>query len=152
DESRPEADLAPVELFVPTDDLEALRQNPIRAGLPILFPFPNRVRGGGYTFEGTSYKMAHLLAKGWDSAGHAIHGLVAERAWTVDQASAASQCAALRASLQLDKTPEIVEQYPFPCRIIVTYRLSEGVLEMTTEVINTGTRNLPMGFGIHPWF
>jgi aldose 1-epimerase len=143
----------PVEVFVPTEDLNALRQNPIHAGLPILFPFPNRVREGDYRFEGRSYRMAHLLAKGWDrSAGHAIHGLVAERSWTVEEAVADEKGAALHARLQLDAIPEIFEQYPFPCRIAVTYRLCEGVLEMTTEVTNTGTGRLPMGFGIHPWF
>jgi aldose 1-epimerase len=144
---------APVDLFVPPDNLEDLRRSPFHAGQPILFPFPNRVRDGRYTFEGKTYTMPDLLAKGWDKgAGHAIHGLVGDKAWTLEAAHADDHCAQVRCFLQMDAISENFAQYPFPCRIIVTYRLREGILEMQTEVINTGTQTLPMGFGIHPWF
>jgi len=52
----------------------------------------------------------------------------------------------------LDAIPDIFHQYPFPCRLEVAYRLCEGVLNMEIAVHNTGDMNMPMGFGIHPWF
>ncbi|HLV79883.1 MAG TPA: aldose 1-epimerase [Chthonomonadaceae bacterium] len=147
------AALEPVDVFVPPDPIEGLRDVPFTGGLPILFPFPNRVRAGTYTFEGQTYHMDKLLAHGWDrGAGQAIHGLVADKAWTVEETLGDDTCAALRCSLQLDAFPDIREQYPFPCRLTVIYRLCEGSLEMHTEVVNTGGGNMPMGFGIHPWF
>jgi aldose 1-epimerase len=147
-------DCASVDLFVPPEDMEELRRNsPFHSGQPILFPFPNRVRAGTFTFEGRDYKMEGLLAKGWDrGAGQAIHGLVADKAWTVETAEGSEEGAVVRAYLQLDAFPDIFEQYPFPCRLTITYRLREGVLEMRTEVHNQGQGALPMGFGIHPWF
>lgn len=148
-----EATIEPVDVFVPPDPIEGLREVPFTGGLPILFPFPNRVRAGTYTFEGRTYHMDKLLAHHWDKgAGQAIHGLVADKAWTVEDANADDTSAALRCSLQMDAFEDIAEQYPFPCRITVIYRLREGMLEMHTEVVNTGTGNMPMGFGIHPWF
>jgi aldose 1-epimerase len=149
-EGRP---IDPVDMLMPPDNVTDLADAPFHGGNPILFPFPNRVRNGVYTFEGRTYRMAKLLAKGWDrGAGQAIHGLVADRAWTVEEASADADGATIRSSLQMDAFPDIAEQYPFPCRIAVTYRLREGVLTMGIEVANTGDGNLPMGFGIHPWF
>jgi aldose 1-epimerase len=145
---------APVDVFVPPDRLEDLRTiNPILGGQPILFPFPNRVRAGTFTFEGRTYKMEGLLAKGWDkSGGQAIHGLVADKPWNVDAAFADDSGATVRAGLQLDAYPDIFEQYPFPCRLTITYRLHDGILDMHTEVANQGEHTQPMGFGIHPWF
>jgi aldose 1-epimerase len=143
----------PVDVFVPTNDLDSLRSTPFHSGQPLLFPFPNRVRQGIFTFEGTTYQMAGLLARGWDrGAGQAIHGLVADKAWTVENATADAEGARVRAFLQLNAFPDIFEQYPFVCRITVTYTLRNGVLEMRTEVKNGGDKTLPMGFGIHPWF
>ncbi len=143
----------PTDVFVPPDDVRDLRKVPFHGGNPILFPFPNRVRNGAYSFEGRAYHMEKLLANGWDrGAGQAIHGLVGDKPWTVEIEEASDDGAFLRASLQLDAFPDIAEQYPFPCRLTVAYRLRAGVLEMTTEARNTGAASLPMGFGIHPWF
>jgi aldose 1-epimerase len=145
---------APVDLFVPPADMEELRRgSPFHSGQPILFPFPNRVRAGTFDFEGRTYKMEKLLASGWDrNGGQAIHGLVADKTWTVEEAYAENAGAVVRSSIQLDAFADIFEQYPFPCRLSVTYRLRQGTLEMHTEVANTGKSALPMGFGIHPWF
>ncbi|MCW3055154.1 MAG: galactose mutarotase-like enzyme [Chthonomonadales bacterium] len=143
----------PVDVFLPPDNVEDLAHSPFHGGQPILFPFPNRVRDGVYTFENNTYRMERLLATGWDrGAGQAIHGLVADKAWTVVNAHADDDGAVVKAHLQLDADPEIFEQYPFPCRITVTYRLREGVLEMQTDVENMGKQTMPMGYGIHPWF
>lgn len=154
DGDSPEGEASPpVDIFVATDDLESLKTHPFHSGQPILFPFPNRVREGKFTFEGQSYFMKGLLERGWDKgAGQAIHGLVADRVWTVEFATADDMGVTVRSSLQLDAFPDIYEQYPFPCKIAITYTLKEGVLEMLTEVTNTGDKTLPMGFGIHPWF
>jgi aldose 1-epimerase len=119
------------------------------AGNPILFPFPNRVKSGTYTFEGKS----HQLDVNETARGNHIHGLVARRAWTSEGAGASdSEGAWHRASFRLDSDPEILRQYPFPCTIAVTTRLRDGQLEQETVVRNTGSGKLPMGYGTHPWF
>src|SRR5437868_62099 len=48
---------------------------PTRSGIPILFPFPNRIRAGRYTWNGTEYQLPLNDATGT----MAIHGFVCRR-------------------------------------------------------------------------
>lgn len=138
-----------IDVFLPPRDAGGLGPNGYGAGNPILFPFPNRVKGGGYTFDGKQ----HQLDVNETARGNHIHGLVCNRAWTRDGSGASeAEGAWLRASMQLDADPDIARQYPFPCTIEVTTRLRDGVLDQVTEVRNTGVTALPMGYGTHPWF
>jgi aldose 1-epimerase len=119
------------------------------AGNPILFPFPNRVQGGTFTFDGQTYRLpVNEVAR-----GNHIHGLVATATWTVEETGAEPAAGAwLRAAIALDAVPAIAAVYPFACRLTVTTRLREGCLIQEIAAVNTGDRRLPMGFGTHPWF
>lgn len=142
-----------VDVFMPPADIASLRDVPFTGGNPILFPFPNRVREGIFTFEGETYNMKGLMARGWDAgAGQALHGLVADKPWTVTEAFADEGAAVIHATIQLDAFPDILEQYPFPCLLEVRYSLRDGILTMQSTVQNMGDKSLPMGYGIHPWF
>ena len=50
-----------------------------RSGIPVLFPFPNRIRAGGFTWNGRDY----LLPKNDPSGANAIHGFACRSAWRV---------------------------------------------------------------------
>jgi aldose 1-epimerase len=118
-------------------------------GNPILFPFPNRVKGGTYTFEG----VTHHLDVNETSRGNHIHGLVNRRPWVTEAVGADDVRGAWhRASVDLASDPEIQRQYPFGAKISVTTSLHDGVLVQVTVVENHGSGRLPMGYGIHPWF
>ena len=52
---------------------------PTRSGIPILFPFPNRIRDGRFTWDGQDYQ----LPLNDPSGKNAIHGFVASRPWRV---------------------------------------------------------------------
>jgi len=135
-----------VDLLLPPPDLAALRASPYRAGNPILFPFPNRIREARFTFQGRTY---HLQPS---SGPHAIHGLVSGKPFQVLEARAGPAGAELRLALHLEDFPDIQEQYPFPCRLSITYRLAGETLTLEAEAENTGRGPLPLGFGVHPWF
>lgn len=146
---KPPGESAAVDVLLPPSGEGGLGANGYSAGNPILFPFPNRVKGGAYSFGGRD----HQLDVNETARGNHIHGLVSNRAWRLDGAGASEGEGAWQtASLQLDSQSDIQRQYPFPCRISVTTRLREGVLEQITEVNNTGSKPLPMGYGTHPWF
>src|SRR5688500_4758386 len=66
-----------VEVFLSPQDAGALGAHGYSAGNPILFPFPNRVKRGSYTFEGKTYQ----LDINETARGNHIHGLVANRKW-----------------------------------------------------------------------
>ena len=122
---------------------EELRQRPTSYGIPILFPFPNRLRDGAFVFRGQRY-VVHPNR----------HGFVRDKAWRVLDTGASTDAGAWITS-QFDAAQyatAILQQFPFPFCLDVTYRLQEGSLRMETVVHNTGTHPMPMGFGIHPYF
>jgi aldose 1-epimerase len=140
---------APVDVFLPPSGPDGLGPNGYGAGNPILFPFPNRVRGGKYAFEGKEYQ----LDINEPARGNHIHGLVSNRPWTLEGIGSSEDAGAWqRASIQLDAFSDVVRQYPFPCRVTVLTRLKDGVLSQEIAVENTGNGSLPMGYGTHPWF
>lgn len=118
-------------------------QRPTSYGIPILFPFPNRIRDGKFCFRGRCYVVNPNR-----------HGFVRDKRWNVDATGASIQEGAwIKSSFDAKQYPsEILKQFPFPFWIKVTYRLKEGVLEMDTVVQNTGEEEMPLGFGIHPYF
>ena len=52
---------------------------PTRSGIPVLFPFPNRIRGGQFTWEGKTYQ----LPANDPAMKNAIHGFACRRPWRV---------------------------------------------------------------------
>ncbi len=112
-------------------------------GVPVLFPFPNRVRGGRFTFRGEQFEVDPPR-----------HGFVRDKAWRVEGHGAdEGEGAWLTSSFDAESYADrILGQFPFPFRLEVTYRLRGGRLEMETAARNTGERPMPVGFGIHPYF
>ena len=116
---------------------------PTSYGIPILFPFPNRIRDGAFTFQGKTYRVDPPR-----------HGFVRDKAWKIiDTGASDSQGAWLRAGIDAaDYAEQILHQFPFPFHLEVTYRLRDGRLDMETVAQNTGHADMPVGFGIHPYF
>ncbi len=119
------------------------RQRPTSYGIPILFPFPNRIRDGRFTFQGRTFEP-----------NPPRHGFVRDKAWQVlDHGASAERGAWLTAGFAArEHAAQILAQFPFPFRLEVTYRLHGGQLEMETVAQNTGDADMPTGFGIHPYF
>lgn len=136
-----------IRILIEPESEEELRGGGFDFGCPILFPFPNRTRSGRYSFNGRE----HQLDINWKD-GNAIHGLVCDRAWRVVSAEADDKGARVSACFQTAEHADVMRQYPFACELSVTYALSDGVLSLHASARNMGTEELPMGFGIHPWF
>ncbi|MBI4639343.1 MAG: aldose 1-epimerase [Candidatus Tectomicrobia bacterium] len=122
---------------------EEFRQRPTSYGNPILFPFPNRIRDGTFSFRGKPYVV-----------NPPRHGFVRDKRWNVLGTGASDQEGAwIRSGLEATQyREEILKQFPFPFRIEVTYRLKESALEMETVAQNRGEEVMPLGFGIHSYF
>ena len=128
-------------------DLATLEERPTAYGNPILFPFPNRIRNGTWQFEGKTYQFDKEPA-----SPTTIHGLLLNLPYQVESHVADENEATLVCSLNSQDFPEVGRQYPFPFRIEITYTVKDAVLTMRIAIKNTGDRNMPMGFGIHPYF
>ncbi len=128
-------------------DLATLEERPTAYGNPILFPFPNRIRNGAWQFEGKTYQFDKA-----PESPTTIHGLLLNQPYQVESHTADENGATLVCSLNAQDFPEITRQYPFPFKIEITYTLKDAVLTMGVSIKNTGNQNMPMGFGIHPYF
>lgn len=106
-----------------------------------LVPWPNRIRGGRYTFDGVDYQLALTEPE----AHNANHGLGRWERWAkVRQAPDA-------VTLRLDIVPQ--NGYPFEVRVETTYALhAEHGLMVTLGARNLGSRRAPFGAGSHPYF
>lgn len=122
---------------------------PTRSGIPILFPFPNRISGGLLKFEGKTYD----LPKNDSTKTHAIHGFAPRNPWRVVGYGTDSKSAWLHGDFQLSADlPHHTELWPGDARLSVTYRLFETYLRIEVQVQNVGKTAFPFGFGIHPYF
>jgi aldose 1-epimerase len=122
---------------------------PTRSGIPVLFPFPNRIREGRFTWDGKEHRLPLN-----DSGGqNAIHGFACRHAWRVANQGADSAAAWVRGSFRPSRdAPEVRSLWPADYEIEVTYRLSPGRLRLEAEVHNPDSVPLPFGLGYHPYF
>ncbi len=129
----------------------AFRGQPVIAGydadeLPpagagqLLAPWPNRVDGGRYVFDGTEQQLA-LTEPARDTA---IHGLTRWMPWTVVSHEASA--------VRLRNAPHGQQGYPFALEIEAEYRLESGTgLHVAITARNRGSHAAPYGTGQHPY-
>ena len=121
--------------------------HPAGNGTPILFPFPNRIRNGRFTFEGRAFQLPAT------NGPNAIHGFAMAAPWDVLEHKAASDQAFIVGRYQISKnSPNSILLWPTDAVLQVAYSLSGRRLSMTVTVSNPTAANLPYGFGIHPYF
>jgi aldose 1-epimerase len=116
---------------------------PTSFGIPILFPFPNRVSGDAFNFDGNRFEL-----------NPSRHGFVRDKEWKViDSGASAEDGAWVRSRLKAhDYQDEILEQFPFAFSIEILYRVLDRTLHLEFSVRSGGTKEMPFGFGIHPYF
>ena len=129
---------------------------PSHSGIPLLFPFPNRIRAGQYV---TEQQSEHLMPLGdgpgevaSDGAGNAIHGFAFDRPWTVTEQSDATATAEFVIS---KNAPERLPLWPADMRLTVRYELRDDpapTLRCDLTVENLGDEPAPFGLGTHPYF
>jgi aldose 1-epimerase len=122
---------------------------PTRSGFPILFPFPNRICDGRFTWTGRQYQLPAN-----DPTGkNAIHGFVCRKPWrVVDQGSGAGAAWVTGEFIGSRDAAESLKLWPADYRIAVTCRLERNALVVHAEIANPDTRDLPLGLGYHPYF
>jgi aldose 1-epimerase len=121
--------------------------HPARNGIPVLFPFPNRIKGGKFTFQGKPYELVV------NSGPNAIHGFALNVPWDVVEQSSDGGAAAVTGRYQISKhSPEMRARWPADAVLQIRYALAGRALTMTVTVSNPTADDLPYGFGIHPYF
>lgn len=123
-------------------------ERPSGHGIPILFPFPNRIRGGHYSWNGRDFEIPASNAS-FDGAGNAIHGFCLDRPWRVT--SRGADFAVGMFELGKD-APDRLQYWPADFRIEVRYQVRGNKLRADIRLLNPSAVPLPWGFGTHPYF
>lgn len=114
------------------------------SGIPILFPFPNRIRAGKFHWDGQDYSLPTT-----DKFGNAIHGLCLDRPWRVIEHK--DDLVTGQFQLSVD-APDRLHLWPTDFVIEVDYEIVHNRLRANFRIGNPSNRPLPWGLGTHPYF
>lgn len=117
---------------------------PSSSGIPLLFPFPGRIKGTRLSWEDRQFEIPE-----GDGRGNAIHGFVMNRAWRIVEQTDSKVTAQFQAAKD-DAT--LLEQWPTDFKVTATYEISGATLTGTYLIENPSEKPLPFGFGTHPYF
>lgn len=132
------------ELLYATDGFETGQGRASSSGIPLLFPFPGRIAGGRFTFQGKDYKIP-----AGDGRVNALHGFVFTRPWRTIDSSPTQVTAEFQGSVD---APETLELWPSDYLIRASYELEPHRLVCRVRYENPGEGDLPCGFGTHAYF
>jgi aldose 1-epimerase len=132
-------------LRIASDGIDLILYDPERraAGrtyaVPILYPTPNRVRDGTFTFAGRAYAAR-------------MHGIVTGRAFTVMDRRTSEGGASVTAETEFRPDAADWNLFPWTSTLSVTIEVTEGCVQWNYAVRNSDDRPLPFGFALHPFF
>jgi galactose mutarotase-like enzyme len=136
-----------VELLRRLENLEAAAEKGSTAGIPLLYPWANRLTGPGYEVLGRTVSLdpkSHLLHG--DENGLPIHGIKwAALPWR----EVSYEPARLIARLEWNR-PEWLSIFPFKHTVEMTVLLESAGLTIETSV--HAEELMPASFGFHPYF
>jgi aldose 1-epimerase len=129
--------------------LEDFQARPGYNGMPLLAPFANRLDETAFYANGTKYNFDLELGnvRGPIPSTGFVHG---SKAWKLVEAGADSQSAWVTCRLDFYRIPQYMQQWPFAHTITMTYRLSNGTLEVHTRIDNLSDAPMPAVIGYHP--
>jgi galactose mutarotase-like enzyme len=140
---------AGVELLGQRRGLDAYLEAGKTMGIPILYPWANRLGSNTYTAENVTVELTPgengVRA---DPNGLPIHGtLAAYPGWRVVAESGNE----LTAEVDFGAEPRLLASFPYPHLLTVSVRLAERTLTVRTTVTATGDTAVPLCFGFHPY-
>jgi aldose 1-epimerase len=138
-------------LRFPFASIEDYRSKPpSRHGIPLLAPWGNRLDEQAFYANGKRY--AFDMSVGNVSSANAIHGFMSlTDQWQIVALKHDGAAAWLTSRLEAFRQPAWMKQWPFAHTIEMTYRLSGGVLEVATTIVNHAAEPMPVALGYHPW-
>jgi galactose mutarotase-like enzyme len=118
-------------------------------GIPLLFPWANRLSAKTYDVDGETVTLApDAYGVRPDNNGLPIHGLLAAYpGWQAEQVSDQR----LTALLDFGAQPELLDSFPFPHLVELTVELRDRTLTVTTTVTPTADKAVPLAYGYHPY-
>jgi aldose 1-epimerase len=141
------------ELLAQNAGVAAYAEHGKTMGIPLLYPWANRLAGFDYTAAGRHVQVPHDTSRvRLDAGGLPIHGVVGGRlAWDASP-GVHGDPGALAARLSWsEEQPELFEVFPFRHELRYEARLGGGRLEIEVGVHACGRDAVPLAFGFHPY-
>jgi aldose 1-epimerase len=129
--------------------LEDFIARPGLNGMPLLAPFANRLDETAFYANGKKYNFD--LEQGNVRGPIPSTGFVGgTKDWKLVEFKADAKSAWVTCRLDFFKNPVFMKQFPFAHTITMTYRVSEGALEVNTRLDNMSNEPMPVVIGYHP--
>ena len=137
-----------VELLGQRRGLQAYLRTGKTMGIPILYPWANRLSANGYGVDGGAVTLTPGVGGvRSDEHGLVIHGvLAAYPGWLVKHAENR-----LTADLDYGGQPRLLTSFPFPHVVTLDITLADRALSIETTVTPTTAASVPLCFGFHPY-
>jgi aldose 1-epimerase len=138
-----------VELLGQRRGLQAYVSNHRTMGIPILYPWANRLSSNGYGVDGAVVTLTPGTGGvRTDQHGVPIHGTLAGYPdWTVTTQLESR----LTAELDYAARPGLLATFPFPHLLQLDITLEDRTLTVRTTVTATTGSRVPLCFGFHPY-
>lgn len=136
--------------------LREFAKQPKTGGIPLLYPFANRLRGDRCLWRGTELELGRIEGVKRDANRLPIHGsLIRFGAWSEVSSrggvGARGEAHAIaEASLEWDARLPFFAGFPFVHRLVVRYTLTARTLRVLTRV-EPREGPMPVSFGWHPY-
>ncbi|HEY1510775.1 MAG TPA: aldose 1-epimerase [Solirubrobacteraceae bacterium] len=128
--------------------LEAYVEQGKTMGIPLLYPWANRLERLGYSAAGKDVSLARDDPRIRLDGDHPIHGVMPRfLRWEVVSNPDPSMLAA-RLSWS---SPELLEPFPFEHELTLEASVGRGELTIATTVHASGADRVPVAFGYHPF-
>lgn len=118
-------------------------------GIPILYPWANRLGAKTYEAQGTTVTLVDgEYGVRTDPNGLPIHGVLAAFPnWRVTHESGHE----LTGEVDFTSDEQLLASFPFPHRLALTITLIDRTLRLRISVNPTGRQAVPLCFGFHPY-
>ena len=130
--------------------LEQFKAQPGYNGMPLLAPFANRLDQTAFYANGKKYNFDVEIGN--------VRGPIpgtgfydrSQQVWQLIEFKSDARGAWVTCKLDFYKNPIYMKQWPFAHTITITYRVSEGALEVRTRLDNMSAEPMPAVIGYHP--
>jgi aldose 1-epimerase len=122
-------------------------------GIPLLYPWANRVAHRRFTVAGREVVIdPEATPLRLDADGLPMHGLLtAARGWQVERHEPTADGAVLAARFDFSAQEALMAAFPFAHDLRIEASLTGSTLTITTTVSASGNGSVPIAFGYHPY-
>ncbi|MCH2161793.1 MAG: aldose 1-epimerase [Phycisphaerales bacterium] len=123
-------------------------------GVPLLYPWANRLRGDRYDFDGREVDLSTLEHLKRDGAGLPMHGLLLRYPHWEVEARVAEDVGTVEGTIDWAGDDQLMQAFPFPHRLKVAWSIREdgdAVEATSTLTVEPADEPVPVAGGWHPY-